>query len=195
MLGCETRSRLGKQMSRRKRYRISRRNRMRRKSATAKLKLLQHELLSYMGETLLHIQAAERQLQFCISYFFPDDKFKTIEDVEAQAEADRKKALGQLLVLMRKRIEVNKLFDRELEQFVEDRNALAHRFLGIQGISIRNVEGIRNAAKFLDGLRAQAIYVHKTMQGLMNAILGEKPVGEEDEDYMKLAKLIFFGGK
>jgi hypothetical protein len=32
------------------------------------------------------------------------------------------------------------------------------------------------------------------MQGLMKAILGEEPFDEEDGDYMKLAKLIFFGG-
>ncbi|TQF41154.1 hypothetical protein UNPF46_08520 [Bradyrhizobium sp. UNPF46] len=156
---------------------------------------MQHELLSYMGETLLHIQAAERQLQFCISYFFPDDKSKTIGEIEAQAEADRKKTLGQLLFLMRKRIEVNKMFDKELEQFVDDRNALAHGFLRIEGVNITSVEGIRNGAKFLEGLRAQAIYVQKTMRGLMNTILDEKPVSEEDADYMKLAKLIFFGGK
>jgi hypothetical protein len=181
-------------MSRKKRHRISRRIRVRRKSEATKRRLLQRELLSYVGETLLHVQAAERQLQFCISYFFPDDKSKTIEEVEAQAEADRKKTLGQLLVLMRKRMPVNRLFDRELEQFVEDRNALAHRFLKIEGVDIKNVEGIRNAAKFLEGLRAQAIHVRKTMQALMKAILGEEPVGDEDEDYMKLAKLIFFGG-
>jgi hypothetical protein len=181
-------------MSRKKRNQIYRRNRMRRKSEAAKLKFLQHELLAYMGETLLHIQAAERRLQFCISYFYPDDKSKTVEEIEAKAEADRKKSLGQLLVLMRKRIKVNELFDRKLEQFVEDRNALAHRFHSIEGVNITTLEGMRNAAKFLEGLRAQAIYVRKTLQGLMNAILGEEPGSEEDQDYFKLAKLIFFGG-
>ncbi len=180
-------------MSRKKRQRISRRRRMRRKSEAAKLRFLQQELLSYMGETLLHIQAAERQLQFCLSYFFPDDKSKTIEEVETQAEAERKKTLGQLLLLMRKRMTVHKMFDRELEDFVENRNALAHRFLKIEGVDIKSIEGIRNAAKFLELLRAQANYVHKTMQGLMTAILGKEPRSEEDEDYVKLAKLIFFG--
>jgi uncharacterized protein YutE (UPF0331/DUF86 family) len=181
-------------MSRRNRRRISRRIRTRGKNEAAKLKLLQHELLSYMGETLLHVQAAERQLQFCLSYFFPDDKSKTVEEVEAQAEAERKKTLGELLRLMRKRMPVNQLFDRELKEFVDDRNALAHRFLKIEGVNISSVEGIRNAAKFLEGLRAQAIHVRKTMQGLMNAILGKEPRTEEDDDYIKLAKLIFFGG-
>ena len=32
------------------------------------------------------------------------------------------------------------------------------------------------------------------MQGLMTTILGEEPRSEEDEEYIKLAKLIFFGG-
>jgi hypothetical protein len=53
---------------------------------------------------------------------------------------------------------------------------------------------MRNAARFLKGLRAQAIHVQKTLQGLINAILGEEPGSEEDKDYIKLAKLIFFGG-
>lgn len=180
-------------MSRRNRRRISSRIRSRRRSEAALIGTTQHELLSYMGETLLHIQAAERQLQFCISYFFPDEKSKTVEEVEAQAEADRKKTLGQLLVLMRKRIVVNPLFDRQLEDFVEDRNTLAHRFLKIEGVNLTSVEGMRKAAKFLEGLRAQAIHVRKTMQGLMKAILGQEPGGEEDKEYIKLAKLIFFG--
>lgn len=181
-------------MSRKKRYQIKRRNRMKRKSEAAKIQFLQHELLAYMGETMLHIQAAERRLQFCISYFYPDDKSKTVEEIEAKAEADRKKSLGQLLVLMRKRINVNKLFDRELEQFVDDRNALAHRFHSIEGVNIATLDGMRNAANFLEGLRAQAIHVRKTLQGLMNALLGEQTGGEEDKDYIKLAKLIFFDG-
>ena len=89
---------------------------------------------------------------------------------------------------------VNQLFDRELEQFVEDRNALAHRFLKIDGVDIKSVEGIRNAAKFWKVSGRRPFMLRKTMQGLMKAILGEEPFGEEDEDYMKLAKLIFFGG-
>lgn len=180
-------------MSRKNRRRIHRRVRARRKDEAAQLKFLQRELLGFLGETLLHVQAAERQLQFCISYFFPGDKPKTIEEVEAQASAERKKTLGQLLRLMRERMPVNQLFDKELEEFVDDRNALVHRFLNVQGVNVQNVKGIRNAVKFLQGLKAQAIHIRKTMQGLMTAILGEEPATEEDEEYIKLAKLIFFG--
>jgi hypothetical protein len=77
---------------------------------------------------------------------------------------------------------------------VTDRNALAHRFLNSGGVNINSEEGIRNAAKFLIALREQAIHVRKTMQGLMTAILGGEPRNEEDEQYIRFAKHVFFGG-
>lgn len=157
---------------------------------------LQLELLSRMGETLLQIQTAEEQLQLCISYFLPADTAKTVEEIESQAEAVRKKTLGQLLTLMRKRIVVSEIFDGQLDQFLEDRNALAHRFLRVEGVSLKTDEGLKKGIEFLKGLSAQAVHIRKTIQGLMRAIMGEdtEPGEEADEQYAELAKLIF-GGK
>jgi hypothetical protein len=64
---------------------------------------LQSEFYGRIGKTLLQIQLAEHQLQICVSYFLPPDDAKTIEEIEAQAEADRTRTLGELLKLMRER--------------------------------------------------------------------------------------------
>jgi glyceraldehyde-3-phosphate dehydrogenase/erythrose-4-phosphate dehydrogenase len=93
---------------------------------------LKTEFFGRIGKTLLEIQLAEAQLQICLSYFLPPDDAKTVEEIEAQAEADRRKTLGDLVTLMRKRIVVSEDFNKKLTQFVQDRNALAHRFLRVE---------------------------------------------------------------
>jgi hypothetical protein len=152
---------------------------------------LQIEFYGRIGKTLLEIQLAEHLLQICISYFLPPDEARTVEEIEAAAEADRTKTLTQLLNLMRKRIAVNPIFDRQLKQFVEDRNALAHRLLKVEGINLHTDEGLRRGIEFLKGLSAQAAHVRKTIQGLMNAIDDAPKSNNEVEQYNELAKIIF----
>jgi len=155
---------------------------------------LQIEFYGRIGKTLLEIQQAEAQLQICVSYFLPPDEAKTVEEIEALAEADRTRTLGELLKLMRKRIVVNEVFDKQLRQFVADRNALAHRFLKVEGVNLKTDDGLKKGIEFLKGLSVQADHVRKTIQGLMRAIEDAQKGDEEDEQYRELAKVIF-GGK
>jgi hypothetical protein len=152
---------------------------------------LQIEFYGRIGKTLLEVQLDEHQLQICISYFLPPDAIKTVEEIEALAEADRTKTLGQLLGSMRKRITVSAIFDRQLKQFVEDRNALAHRLLKVEGVSLHTEDGLKKGIEFLKGLGAQADHVRKTIQGLMRAIDDAPKGDEEEEQYKELAKIIF----
>jgi hypothetical protein len=154
---------------------------------------LQTEFYGRIGKTLLEIQRAEHQLQICVSYFLPPDEAKTVEEIEGFAEEDRTKTLGQLLGLMRKRIAVSTLFDRQLKDFVKDRNSLAHRLLKVEGVNLTTDEGLKKGIEFLNTLSLQADHVRKTIQGLMRAIEGAPKGDEEAEQYVELAKLIFGG--
>jgi len=154
---------------------------------------LQAEFYGRIGKTLLEIQYAEYQLQICLSYFVPSDQARSVEEIEAQAAAVRKQTLGNLIVLMRKRIVVAKDFDEKLTKFIDDRNSLAHRFLGVEGVTLSTDDGLRKGIEFLKDLNAQALDVRGTIQGLMLAI-DDAPKGDaEAERYRELAKVIFGG--
>jgi uncharacterized protein YutE (UPF0331/DUF86 family) len=92
------------------------------------------------------------------------------------AEADRKKTLGDLVGKMRKRIVINKDFDAKLNKFVADRNAFAHRFLKVDGVSLHSDDGLKEGIEFTKSLTAQANEVRKTILGLIAAIDGAPKV-------------------
>lgn len=94
---------------------------------------------------------------------------------------------------MRKRIAISPIFDRQLKQFLEDRNALAHRLLKVEGVNLTTDEGLKKGIEFLKGLSLQANHVQKTIQGLMRAIEDAPKGDEEEEQYKELAKMIFGG--
>jgi hypothetical protein len=152
---------------------------------------LKTEFYGRIGHTLLQIQLAEQQLRYCIDYFLPAEPGMTLEEIEALAEADRKKTLGDLVAKMRTRIVIDKDFNAKLAKFVEDRNALAHRFLKVDGVSLHSDEGLKKGIEFTKSLTAQANEVRKTIVGLIAAI-DDAPKGDDDEKkYKELAKVIF----
>jgi hypothetical protein len=155
---------------------------------------LQIEFYARIGKTLLEIQLAERQIQMCLTYFLPTGEAQSLEEIEALAAADRKDTLGTLIKHMRQRIVVAKEFDDELTKFVEDRNALAHRFLSVEGVTLSTHDGLKKGIEFLKNLSAQALDVRSTIQGLMRAIDdAPKSDDHEQERYTELAKVVFGG--
>jgi hypothetical protein len=152
---------------------------------------VQSEFYGRVGHTLLQIQLTERAVQRCLSYFLP--QVKTVEEIEAQAEKDREKTLGDLVSAIRKRIAIEAEFDKKLKGFVEDRNTLAHRLLQKEGINITSDEGLQKGIEFLRALNDTAVAIRKTIEGLMRAIDDAPKGNEEDEQYTGLAKVIFGG--
>jgi hypothetical protein len=152
---------------------------------------LQTEFLSRIGKTLLEVQFSERLLQICISYFLPNAK--TVEEIEAQAEKDRTKTLGELCKLMRSRIAIAATFDEQLKQFVSDRNALAHHLLKVKDVSFSTEDGLKKGIEFLKGLEALSLVIRKVIQGLMDAIDDLSKGDEERDKYKEVAKVIFGG--
>jgi hypothetical protein len=152
---------------------------------------LQTEFYGRIGKTLLRVQQTEAQLQICLSYFLRAGEAKTVEEIEAMAEADRKKTLGNLIEKIRERIVVQEDFNEKLTKFVEDRNALAHRFLKVDGVNLTTDEGLKKGIEFLKSLDAQADEVRKIIQGLMG-LIEDAPTGDEEQErYKALAKVIF----
>jgi hypothetical protein len=154
---------------------------------------LKAEFYGRIGKTLLEIQLAEQALQICVSYFVPAEEAKTIEEIEALAADARTKTLGELIKLMRKRIVVSQDFDATLTKFVDDRNAMAHRFLRVSGVNLATDEGLKSGIQFLKKLSSEAGEIYKTILGLVR-VIDDAPKGDENEEhYRELAKVIFGG--
>jgi hypothetical protein len=155
---------------------------------------LQTEFYARIGKTLLEVQLAERQIQVCLSYFLPLNEAQSVEEIEALAAAHRKDTLGRLIIYMRDRIVIATDFDDKLTKFVEDRNALAHRFLAIDGVALSTDDGLKKGIEFLKKLSAQALDIRSTIQGLMRAI-DDAPASDDAEEkrYTDLAKVVFGG--
>jgi hypothetical protein len=155
------------------------------------LEQLQEEVLRKMAVTLLQIQGAEKALKTCISFVFPPPNATTIEMVEAQAEIDRKKTLKKLIDKLKEHVEVTELFDKQLSQFISERNQFAHDFLGAPGVDFKTEAGLKKGIEFLNGVGALAVVVQNMIRGFLNAILGaDAKVEDDDKKYMELAKRV-----
>ena len=154
---------------------------------------LQIEFYARIGQTLLQVQSAEYQIKICLDYFLPAGEPLSIEEIEALDATARKRTLGTLVPHMRGRIVVAPEFDAKLTTFVDDRNALAHRFLSVEGVTLSTDEGLKKGIEFLKKLNAEAIDIRSTIEGLMRAIDGAPTGDEEQKRYTELAKVIFGG--
>jgi hypothetical protein len=153
---------------------------------------LQVEFYARVGKTLLEVQLAEQQIKICLDYFLPIGDPLSIEEIEALDAGSRKRTLGTLVGHMRQRIVVAKEFDDKLTTFVDDRNALAHRFLSVERVTLSTDDGLKKGIEFLKSLSAQALDVRSTIQGLMRAI-DDAPASDDEEEkrYTELAKVVF----
>lgn len=81
------------------------------------------ETFARIGIALHHVQVVEGLLRFVMTFVIQKGDSVDILKVE---EADRKKTLGYFMAELRKRAGLHPGLDRELVEFLEKRNTLAH---------------------------------------------------------------------
>jgi hypothetical protein len=89
----------------------------------------------------------------------------TLEMLELASQ--RKRTLGQFLVELRRRVDIDDQFDMILEEFLDKRNTLIHRIDDVPGWSLHNEEGLKTARHFVDRL----IIVSETVLDVFMALL------------------------
>jgi hypothetical protein len=133
------------------------------------LMLLQLEFLARIGVALLQIQQTERVLKTCTRHVL-GRLGTTWEMIEAQGEVERNKTLGQLLVELRKRINVNPEFDDVLKSFLQDRNTFIHNLSKVPHFSLESDEGMKAGLDFISKLTQRAEHVRNVLAGLVRVI-------------------------
>lgn len=112
----------------------------------------QKSLLIRIGTTLLLVQTVERMLRMTMTWVFQKRSPLTIEALEAQREAERKKTIGYFIAELKKRADVHPLLEANLSHFLTMRNQFVHNLSDIPGWDTHTEEGQKIALKFVNDL-------------------------------------------
>jgi hypothetical protein len=163
----------------------------------------QLDVYAKIGAALCLVQTAEEVIRTCITYVLPKTSPLTIEDLERQTNAERKKTLGYFLGELRKRADLDEDFDALLASFLENRNTLVHRIGEVPGWTLRTAEGRKIASIFAGRLLTETLEVIKIFAGLLSAWQEQTKIdmpfprdnelgAEIEEKYKTLVDDVFF---
>lgn len=93
----------------------------------------------------------------------------TLESLERQEKAERKKTLGYFLSELRKRADLEPGFEALLDDFLERRNILVHRLADVPGWSLENDVGLAATNAFVQDMLRVTDTVLKVFMGLVRA--------------------------
>jgi len=129
----------------------------------------QERILHAMGVTLLLLQATERAMNVCMTFVFQRPGGLTLEVLEKQEKAERKKTLGYFLAELRKRATIEPAFDRTLRDFLDRRNTFIHRLSNVPGWDLQSSKGRRIAEQYVSALAVQSQTLMCVFVGFMRA--------------------------
>lgn len=163
----------------------------------------QKDTLAAIAVALLLAQTAERVIRLCMTFVLQKSSPLTLEALEHQQSAERRKTLGYFLAELRKRADLAIGFDRLLEDFLEKRNILVHDFGGRDEYSLNTAEGLAGANAFLRDMIRITEEVLKVFIGLVRAWQEQTGIGPEggkgerffdeiEEAYKPLVDEVFF---
>lgn len=152
----------------------------------------QKDILMRVGAALIFVQSAERLIRTCMTFVLQKDEPLTLEKLERQTDAERKKTLGYFLAELRKRAALDEGFDKLLRDFLEQRNLLVHDVDSIPGWNLQSSDGCKRAREFIDAFILSTLEVQKVFFGLLLAWQGQVdfdiPVPPEDEFFAKICR-------
>jgi len=127
------------------------------------------DLLMRMGACLLLVQQTESILRFCLTFVLQKQSPLTLEVLENQRSAERKKTLGYFLTELRKRADLDEGFDLLLSDFLTRRNQFVHNITELEGWDRSTESGRKVALNFVNILTRQAVKISQILSGLMMA--------------------------
>lgn len=159
------------------------------------------EVPARLGVALLQIQAAEHVIRLTLQHVI-QDKSITVEMLEAQEAAERKKNLSYFLNKLRARADLLPEFNEMLQKFLDYRNTFAHNLSEVPGWNLETDEGRKIAIAWLAELYQLTEQVTKIFWGLIRAWEKEHdyphPIAGEDDffkdiepTYTTLATMLF----
>jgi hypothetical protein len=126
----------------------------------------QKHAFGVIGETLYMIQMSEWAIQTCLIYVFSDDEI-SVENLYSEDEKVRKKTLGQVLSILRKRSELHPQFDEMLRIFLDKRNFFVHNIFNDPNYSLSTKNDCEKVENFLNNLQDYAWNVQNVFLGCL----------------------------
>jgi hypothetical protein len=135
----------------------------------------QKHTFSVIGETLYMIQLAEWAIQTSLISAFSDNEI-SVESLYSENEKIRKKTMGQVLSLLRKRNELHPQFDEMLRAFLEKRNFFVHHIFNDPNYSLSTKNDCEIIEKFLNDLQDYAWNVQNVFLGCLTNWIEESGI-------------------
>lgn len=120
-----------------------------------------------MGQTLIWVQDVERTLRFVLTFVIQKGDGLTLERLEAQTEAERKKTIGYFLDQMRRRVAIHPKVNDYLSTFLTLRNRFAHDVSSVPGWDMETEDGLKAANDFLTDLGGHSLWVYFWLAGIV----------------------------
>ncbi|GAA6210637.1 hypothetical protein NBRC116602_03770 [Hyphomicrobiales bacterium 4NK60-0047b] len=159
------------------------------------------DLYAFIGISLIHVQFAEKMFKDILLLVIQNDEFLDLEKMKKQNHFLERKTLGQLISVLKKRVDLDDDFEQLLLEFIDDRNTLAHNLNRVEGYEIHTVDGRTSMNEFLSLLNARSQKIIKILGALLYS--WKEQVGfqfPEDEfaksfigeEYLAMTEKLFF---
>jgi len=113
-------------------------------------KPVQDDVLKTLGVAVIAGQGVERLMSTCLTFPLHGEPLQTVEQLQALLERHSKATLGQLLNVLRQRVDLHPTFDDQLDRFLQYRNVIAHRLHDVPGgLDLHSDEGRERLKAFL----------------------------------------------
>lgn len=130
--------------------------------------ITKEQVCQRIGAVLLDIQKTEKALKLCVKIAFPDiEKLLTGLSERIDDPKYERNTLGQILRVLRDKVEFQDDYETILSSFLANRNDFAHNLAGIDGWDLNSSSGIEVATKFLDELAKESLTVRKVTLGIL----------------------------
>lgn len=138
------------------------------------------EVFAEIGCRLILLQDLEMFIAFTAKVVFSKDAQKAIDAI-LNAE---NKTLGQLLNLLRKKVNVDETFDERLKRTLKARNLFVHEFS--HEYDLRTKAGLQQGIKFLLNTMDDLEEVTKVMKALIGSFGEDREMGDSEiEQYWR----------
>ncbi|RNF31204.1 hypothetical protein NM04_08380 [Massilia aurea] len=113
-------------------------------------KPVQDDVLKTLGIAVIAGQGVERLMSTCLTFPLHGKPLQTVDQLQALLERHSKATLGQLLKVLRQRVNLDPTFDDQLDRFLQYRNVIAHRLHDVPGgLDLHSDEGRARLKAFL----------------------------------------------
>ncbi|WP_431257159.1 hypothetical protein ACQ86G_21150 [Roseateles chitinivorans] len=110
----------------------------------------QDDVLKTLGLAVVAGQGVERLMSTCLTFVLRDEPLVSPEQLDEILRRHSKATLGQLLRILRERVDLHPTFDERFERFLESRNIIAHRLFDVPGgLDLHSDDGRKNLKAFL----------------------------------------------